>query len=161
LARIIDFADKALRAAKDKVNASIAPALRARILPWLPRVTGGRYTDLVVDPANLIVRVRDPDGGDREATVMSHGTMEQIYLLVRLALADLLATRDETAPVILDDVTVQSDPVRTVAFLELLHEISRERQVVFFTQEQVVVEWAEANLVGSQDRRTILSGVGQ
>jgi uncharacterized protein YhaN len=51
-----------------------------------------------------------------------------------------------TVPLVLDDVTVQSDPERTRAILELLHGLSTERQIVLFTQEPEVVQWATENL---------------
>jgi uncharacterized protein YhaN len=52
----------------------------------------------------------------------------------------------ETCPLILDEVTVQCDRERTRALLECLRAVSRERQVILFTQEEDVVEWAGANL---------------
>ena len=152
LGALLELTADALGAAKDKVNANIAPVLTARIRPWLPQVTGGRYSDLRVDPETLMVHVREPSGDYREATVLSHGTMEQVYLLLRLALADLLSTNDESAPVVLDDVTVQSDRVRTEALLDLLHQISLQRQVVLFSQEDEVLGWAERVLTGERDR---------
>ena len=76
----------------------------------------------------------------------AHGTTEQLYLLLRVALAQHLASTEETAPLILDDVTVQSDRERTWAVLDLLHEVSEQRQVVLFTQEDEVLSWAEREL---------------
>ena len=152
LGTLLDTTASALSAAKEKVNANLAPVITARMRPWLPQVTGGRYSDLQVDPETLTVRVREPSGEYREATVLSHGTMEQVYLLLRLAIADLLSTNDESAPVALDDVTVQSDRARTEALLDLLHEISAERQVVLFSQEDEVLEWAKRALTSEQDR---------
>lgn len=78
----------AVRQASIRANASIAPALTQKLHPWLPRVTSGRYADVRVDPNSLLVEVRKPAGRMRAATVLSHGTMEQVYLLLRLALAE-------------------------------------------------------------------------
>ena len=152
--------EQGLQAAKEKANANIAPVLTEKIRPWLPRVTGGRYIDMVLNPDSLAVKVREPQGGFREATVLSHGTMEQIYLLLRLALADVLASENEVSPIVLDDVTVQSDRSRTEAFLELLHEISQQRQVILFSQEQEVIDWGAARLRGPRDRLIELAAVG-
>ncbi len=73
-------------------------------------------------------------------------------MLLRLALAQRLTTTDERVPVILDDVTVQSDTDRTVAALDLLHELSAEHQVVLFSQEDEVLRWAEVELNDGRDR---------
>jgi uncharacterized protein YhaN len=89
--------------------------------------------------------------------VLSQGTIEQLFLLLRLALAQHLATSGESAPMILDDVTVQSDTERTVALLELLHELSGEHQVVLFSQEDEVLRWAEAELKAPTDKLVLLS----
>jgi exonuclease SbcC len=108
-------------------------------------------------PATLEIEAHEAGGQFRTATVLSHGTTEQLFLLLRLALAQRLTTTDERAPIILDDTTVQSDASRTVAAIELLHELSVEHQVVLFSQEDEVVQWAEQNIHAPSDRVTYLA----
>lgn len=141
LARTRDF----LAQAAERAHNNIAPALQATLERWLSHITSGRYAEARVDPQDLRVRVRAPDGQWREADRLSHGTAEQVYLLLRVALAERLGNRDEPCPLILDDVTAHSDPQRTNAILEALAAISVERQVIFFSQEGEVLEWARAN----------------
>ena len=50
------------------------------------------------------------------------------------------------------DKTVQSDTERKIAILQVLHLLSKDRQVILFTQEDDVLSWAERNLVGANDR---------
>jgi DNA repair exonuclease SbcCD ATPase subunit len=152
LSEDLDAATEILGAAQQKVHADIAPLLNETIRPWVPRITRGRYDDIRVNPATLEVEAHEAGGQFRPATVLSHGTTEQLYLLLRLALAQHLTTTGERAPVILDDITVQSDAYRTVAALDLLHELSTEHQVVLFSQEDEVLRWAEQQLDGSADR---------
>ena len=151
----IDAATAQLNLAKDRAHANIAPALEAKVRPLLPRVTQGRYLDVMVDPSDLSVKVTEASGAVREARLLSQGTMEQIFLLLRIALAQVLASGHETAPLILDDVTVQSDQERTVAIMEMLRQLSADCQVVVFTQEQEVIDWARANL--TDDRESIVA----
>jgi uncharacterized protein YhaN len=146
LASCVDSATAVLNLAKDRAHASIAPALEARMRPWFPRVTNGRYLDVAVAPKVLTMKVTDASGAVRQAELLSHGTTEQLFLLLRVTLSQVLSGDRETAPLILDDVTVQSDHARTIAILDLLHEISADHQVLLFAQEQEVVTWAEANL---------------
>jgi uncharacterized protein YhaN len=47
---------------------------------------------------------------------------------------------------ILDDVTVHADSARTTAILALLLQVSAERQVILFTQEDQVADWACVHL---------------
>ena len=78
-----------LGAAQERVHRDIAPVLRATVLERLDQVTGSRYVDCRVDPESLEVEVADGDGRWRPAGLLSHGTAEQLYLLLRLALARL------------------------------------------------------------------------
>jgi len=147
LVRTLEF----LEAARDRVQRDVAPRIAKAVEDRLASVTGNRYHEALVDPASLEVKVRARGQDWRKATSLSHGTAEQVYLLVRIALAEHLATAGEPAPLLLDDVTVQIDASRTLAFLDLVHGISRERQVVLFSQEQEVVSWARATLAGPED----------
>ena len=135
-----------LEHAQERVHRDIARVLADTIRPWLRDATSNRYVDVRIDPETLGVQVCENGGSWREATLLSHGTSEQTYLLVRMALAQHLAKPGESCPLILDDITVQSDRERKAAILDLLYRISSERQVVLFTQEDEVASWAEANL---------------
>jgi DNA repair exonuclease SbcCD ATPase subunit len=138
--------------AQERVHRDIAPRLADVVRRSLPRITGGRYVDAVVDPATLGILVCGADGRRRDARRLSHGTAEQVYLLLRLALAEHLTGPGESCPLLLDDVTVQSDARRTAAMLDLLHEASGRHQVILFTQEPAVAEWGRARLDRRRDR---------
>lgn len=152
LQRTLELTLTFLKEAQDRAHRTIAPLLAQTITRFLPEVTAQRYLEAAVDPERLIVTVRDRDGHWREATRLSHGTREQIYLLLRMALAQYLAQPGETCPLILDEVTVQSDSARTEALLQCLHAVSRERQVIAFSQEDDVLAWARRNLNDPRDR---------
>jgi DNA repair protein SbcC/Rad50 len=142
--------------AQEQVHRTIAPLLAATVKAWLPTVTAARYLDVAVDPEDLSVRVKDVTGEWRNAALLSRGTSEQIFLLLRMAMATRLTRPGEVCPLLLDDVTVQFDNVRTEALLGVLHAISEERQVILFTQEDYVLAWAKKNLQASIDCLRIL-----
>lgn len=149
LAVTIDRTIELLEEAQTRVHRDLAPILVGAIRPRLAAVTGGRYVDVSVDAATLEVRVKESPalGGHwRKADDLSRGTREQAYLLLRAAMAKHLVTTNEIAPLILDEVTAQSDEVRTVAILTTLHELSVDRQVVLFSHDPTVASWARANL---------------
>lgn len=146
-----------LRAAEDRVHRNIAPLLAGALRRWLPEVTQGRYTDARVEPSDLCVKVLGPNHEWREAQRLSHGTAEQIYLLLRVVLAELLVTTNETCPLILDDVLVQCDQTRKRALLSVILTVSSARQVILLTQEQEVLQWAQENVV-SPNRLVFLPG---
>jgi DNA repair protein SbcC/Rad50 len=151
LARTLTATQEFLATAQDRVHRDIAPILERTLCDWLPRITGGRYTEASVDPEVLGVTVKDPTGAFRDADLLSQGTVEQIYLLLRMSLVAHLTAPGENSPLIFDDVTVQTDSARTTAMLDLLHEISVERQVIVFSQEEDVRRWAETSLNPERD----------
>ena len=139
--------------AQERVHRDIAPVLATAIRGRLAELTAGRYDDAAVDPASLAVRVREQATGRwRNAQRLSQGTREQVYLLLRAAMAQHLVTTGETAPLLLDEVTAQADEQRKAAMLGALLAMSRERQVVLFTHDREVVEWARLHLDPDRDR---------
>ncbi|MXY23331.1 MAG: AAA family ATPase [Acidobacteria bacterium] len=148
----VDFLERA----EERVHRDIAPVLKKTVLEWLPRVTGGRYDDCKVDPESLQVDVRGGGSRWRDASYLSRGTAEQVYLLLRLALARHLTAPGESCPMILDDVVAACDAGRKVAVLETLRAISRETQVVLFTHEDDVLTWAKEHLAEPEDRVVML-----
>jgi hypothetical protein len=142
----LDITEKFLARAEETAHRSIAPRLVQTVRAWLPAITGGRYTDVLVDPEKLEVRVRAEGGRWREAGRLSYGTAEQIYLVLRIALAEQLARPGVRCPLLLDDVTVHADADRTGQLLDLLLLAAADRQIILFTQQDEVVEWARTHL---------------
>lgn len=66
-------------------------------------------------------------------TRLSDGTQEQIAVLVRLAMASMLAERGQTVPVILDDALVYSDDDRIKLMFDALSRAGRHQQVIVLT----------------------------
>jgi uncharacterized protein YhaN len=135
-----------LASAQERAHRTIAPVLVETVGRWLPEATAGRYTGVIVDPEKLRVQVRGPAGRWRDADVLSHGTAEQVYLLLRVALAQHLARPGTVCPLLFDDVTVHADAQRTEQILDLLLAAAADRQIILFTQQDAVRDWARAHL---------------
>ena len=128
------------------MHRTIAPQLAQYAERYLVVITGGKYSEVGLDPATLEMTVRTPDGELRPASQLLHGTIEQIYLLLRVAVADQITLANETCPLILDEVSVHSDPERTRRMLDTLKAISEETQVI------EVLDWVREDLTSSRDR---------
>lgn len=152
LGSALDLARRHLQQAEEGVHRDLAPVLAATLRAWLPDVTGGRYLDANVDPSTLSVTVCGEARDWRDADLLSRGTQEQIYLLLRLALVEHLTRRGESAPILFDEVTVHADEARARALLALLHRVAQTHQVVVFTQEDAVRDWARRTLTPASDR---------
>ena len=74
----------------------------------------------------------------------SDGTVDQLYLALRLAVAEEL-TAD--APLILDDALVRFDDTRLQAALEILQQFAENKQVILFTcqkREKILLNMEES-----------------
>ena len=145
-----------LEQAEENVHQNVAPVLAKIVREWLPSVTDGRYTDCSVDPQKLAVEVKTKDGRWRRADRLSHGTAEQIYLLLRFALASHLAS--QACPLIVDDAVAASDSRRKRELLETLLAVSASTQVILFTHEDDVCAWARERLGGEPHKLIELNG---
>lgn len=98
-------------------------------------VTGGRYTGVEQDGDGALesVVVIPRDGGRLTPDQLSKGTQQQLYLSVRLALAELSAGSAEALPLIMDDCLVNFDPARAAALARLLAERAADGQALLFT----------------------------
>ncbi|HTI29681.1 MAG TPA: AAA family ATPase [Methylomirabilota bacterium] len=153
LAAVIDETLNLLEAAERRVHRDVAPILTASVQRHLPAITGGAYVEVGMNPRDLSVDVKEARTGQwRDARLLSEGTREQIYLLLRVAMAEHLVTTDESAPLLLDEVTAQSDPERKLRMLDVLHALSADRQIVLFSHDAEVMEWAALALREPRDR---------
>jgi uncharacterized protein YhaN len=112
------------------------PAVVASAAAHFERVTSGRYTALLADAGTdgkQTIRVLSSTGEAIDAAKLSRGTIEQLYLCLRLGLADSFAERSVSLPIVLDDVLVNFDPDRATAVATELAATARSHQMVFLT----------------------------
>ncbi len=109
------------------------PAVLARASEAFARITDGRYTGVEQDEAGDESVVVVSADGRLTPDQLSRGTAEQLYLIIRLALAAEFARRSEPLPLIMDDCLVNFDPQRAEQVARLLVETSREGQCLLFT----------------------------
>lgn len=112
------------------------PAVLAEAGKVLAIVTSGRYTRVLQDDDRIIVL--DQNGGRKGPHELSRGTVEQLYLCVRLGLAAEFGRRSARLPIIMDDVLVNFDPERARALAAALAEFAATHQVLFFTCQPAI-----------------------
>lgn len=93
-------------------------------------ITGGKYRRLVVDEKLHVSLLTDEKRVEIEQ--VSRGTVEQIYLALRMAVGELLC--EEEMPVILDDTFAYYDEERMLQTIKWLKE--HKKQVIIFTCQQ-------------------------
>ena len=136
----LELAQNALSAATTQLQRRFAPRISKRAQELFTRLTGGRYQRITLgEDLSLSACTQDEDTL-RSALWRSDGTVDQLYLALRLAVAEEL-TPD--APLILDDALVRFDDRRMAVALDILKELGEDKQVILFTCQQ-----REGNYVG-------------
>lgn len=79
----------------------------------------------------------------RRALSLSRGTVDQLYLAVRLAVCDLAPAAGRSGSSVLDDALADFDDGRMALALETLEEYARGRQVLLFTCHGREAAWRE------------------
>ncbi len=129
----ITLAVETLKDADSEIERRFSPELGRVASSYMSAVTGGRYADVLINrDFSAMTRVSD-DAVSRRAEYLSAGTLDIMYLAVRLAVCELALPDGETCPLILDDALVNLDDERLEQAMKLLAEVSKERQVILFT----------------------------
>jgi energy-coupling factor transporter ATP-binding protein EcfA2 len=120
-----------IEAAGGELHRQVAPRLAASVSARLGALTGGRYTEANVDMEHFAVSLACA-GRDQlvPLELVSHGTRDQVSLLLRLALCEILGDCGESVPLLLDEPLATSDPERRSRLIAFLSELSRTNQVV-------------------------------
>jgi len=139
----LTVAMEVLSNANDTLRQRFSPALNRAASKLFARMTGGEYSDLGL--ARSFEATATPEGEllPRSALALSRGTVEQLYLAVRLAVCDLTLGGDDPAPLILDDALVNFDDERMALALDLLRGLGGERQILLFSCHSREAAWAE------------------
>lgn len=122
-------------------------------------LTAGRYTRVYLREGDLEPLV-DTAGRSRIPSVqLSRGTREQLYFVLRVALARALAN-DRGLPMILDDPYVNFDPQRLERTVAMLRTLSQRTQIIFFTADPRYEQWFEPVLrLGGEAMKVVASEV--
>ncbi len=123
-------AQETLLQATRELQRRFAPRISGRAQELFSRLTGGRYQKLSLCQDLSLEASAQGENTLRGTLWRSDGTVDQLYLALRLAVAEEL-TPD--APLILDDALVRFDDARLKAALEILQETAVNKQVILFT----------------------------
>ena len=119
-----------LAQAKLELQRRFAPRIANRAKELMAAMTGGRYDRLTLAEDLSLHAGAQQEDTLHEALWRSDGTVDQLYLALRLAVAEEL-TPD--APLILDDALVRFDDTRMKSALEIMRTAAERKQVILFT----------------------------
>lgn len=127
-AAALDLAMKTIQDLSEEIYDSFGSVLNEQVSEIISRITNNKYSEVKIDDQ---LRVMVKSGSSFiSMDYLSTGTMEQIYLALRLSIANVLIA--EEMPIIMDDVFVTYDYQRLKETLSCLGEYMN-RQIIIFT----------------------------
>ena len=102
----------------------------------------GLSTDFGERDEPVLFGVR-PSGERVDVDGMSDGTLDQLYLSLRLASLEKYLQDNEPMPFVVDDILIRFDDERAEATLRVLAALTSKTQVLFFTHHSRLVEIAK------------------
>lgn len=172
-AKALELAIATLRDAMEEVQGNLVPRIEKRAADLLSQLTGGRHgadLRLVAQPEGLEISfprqvgsgVEPSPGGEPRSGGepgsggellgrhhLSSATADQLYLALRVALAEALFDSEST-PLIVDDPFLTYDAERFRAGCRLLMDMAEHRQVIWVTKDREAAIAAVSAAAGAE-----------
>ena len=133
-----------LEKAYEKMKNTITPKFTQNLSNMVQKISNGKYQKVSIhEDKGLIVELEN--GEYIPASLLSIGTIDQLYLSLRLSMLDEIS--EEKMPIILDEAFAYFDDERLKNSLLFLEQKSEEYQIILFTctkREKKILE--EANI---------------
>ena len=130
LEKSMNMAKEILLKAYEKMKNTVTPRFTENLSKNINNITDGKYTNVVLQDDNgLVVELKN--GNYVEANRLSIGTIDQLYLSLRLSMIEELS--NEKMPIILDEAFAYYDTTRLENILKYLYSVYPERQIIIFT----------------------------
>lgn len=126
----INLAKEVLSEAYSKMKNEVTPKFTKFLSENISQITNGRYTNVKFNEENGLI-VEMPNGDYIPAEYLSMGTIDQLYLSLRLS-----ATREiveEKMPIILDEAFAFYDEERLKNILQYVSNTYKDRQIIILT----------------------------
>ena len=125
-----NIAKECLEKAYEKVKANISPRFTENLSDIISKISNGRYSKVnLKDTEGLMVEI--PNGSYVPATRLSVGTVDQMYISLRLSALEEIS--EEKMPIILDEAFAYYDNERLENILKYIHNRFNEHQIILFT----------------------------
>lgn len=126
----------------DYIKGDFMPLLKSAISENFSYVTDNKYKEVLIDEDMNISVVSEEKDEPVNINSLSGGTLDQLYISLRLGLSNLI-TDNKYIPLILDDSFIQYDEGRLSKSMEILNKESQRRQVILFTCQKRELEQAK------------------
>ncbi len=144
------LAERALRRYRDTHRGGMLVATETAFRT----LTNGAYASLTTQAegqSEALVAIQSVGGSSKKAREMSKGTKFQLYLALRAAAYEQVATGGTILPFFCDDIFETFDESRTTAACGLLRQIGQTGQSIYLTHHKHVVALAERHLLDAEE----------
>ena len=153
----LQVAHDVMTEAAEEHHRDFAPRLNSLLGDGLASITACRYQKVYVSPQDMTLQVQLPEtGGVRGTDLLSFGTQDLCYLLLRIAIARLMSQTGERIPLIMDDPLVNLDNARQGRMLDALLSQAEDNQILIFTKNEEIRRWCEDRLPRNAQHQLIL-----
>lgn len=136
---VVQLAHTALQKAKQSYQAKYMTEVMKWTTHFFKTITNNQYIHVHPPTEEELFQVEAKGNVRYTVDELSQGTVDQLYVSLRLSIAKVMMTTYQV-PLLIDDAFVHFDDVRMQEALALLVEIAEEQQVLFFTCKQNVRE---------------------
>lgn len=127
---VINLAIENLNKAYEEMKTTITPKFTNNLSEGIKEITNNKYEKVAINDENGMI-IENARGEYIEANKLSTGTIDQLYLALRLSMIKDLSK--ETLPIILDETFAYFDNARLEKIIQYLNEKAKEHQTIIFT----------------------------
>ena len=105
---------------------------------YFKKITMNAYGKIIPPQKEKPFQVETADHMRYQINELSQGTIDQLYVCLRLAISEIM-NEEQYLPFIIDDAFVHFDASRTKQMTEILAEIGTRQQIILFTCRPEVI----------------------
>ncbi len=140
----VDTALEVLDEAFREMRKNYSGALESRTAEIFSYITEQKYSSVNITKSFELGVTTKEVFGLKDSRFLSAGTEDQLYLALRLALAELMTEQTGVLPLLMDDPLSQYDDKRMEQTVKFLTDYAKERQLLLFTCHTTVADAARA-----------------
>lgn len=130
----LTIALETLNEVNTELSSNFMPELNDKLGAIISKITNNSYSKLSCDTTFNFNTIPSNSSDVVKPDFLSGGTIDQIYLALRIALCEIVMEKyNESLPLIFDEVFASYDDIRTKETISLLNELSSSHQIILFT----------------------------
>lgn len=104
---------------------------------YFKEITDGKYVQVYAPTDSSVFQVESIDNIRYTVNELSQGTIDQLYVALRLAISEIMSEK-HGLPFVIDDAFVHFDPIRIKKMIAILQQVAEKQQVILFTCRQEI-----------------------